>query len=55
MHNEFTCIIEKDEDWYIAYYPEISGANGQGRKPEACRKKLSEAIELILKDRGEDA
>jgi len=38
MHNEFTCIIEKDEDWYIAYCPEISGANGQGRTPEACRK-----------------
>jgi len=31
MHNEFTAIIEKDEGWYIAYCPEIPGANGQGK------------------------
>jgi predicted RNase H-like HicB family nuclease len=29
MHNEFTAIIEHDEDWYGAYCPEISGANGR--------------------------
>ena len=29
-HNEFTAVIEKDEDWYIAYCSEIPGANGQG-------------------------
>ena len=28
MHNEFTAIIEKDGDWFIAYCPEIPGANG---------------------------
>ena len=31
MHNEFTAIIEHDEDWYVAYCPEIPDANGQGR------------------------
>jgi predicted RNase H-like HicB family nuclease len=31
MHNEFTAIIERDEEWYIAYCLEIPGANGQGR------------------------
>ena len=51
MHNEFTAIIERDEDWVIAYCPEIPGANGQGKsKPEAI-KNLSEAIDLILQDR----
>jgi len=30
MHNEFTAVIEKDGPWYISYYPEIPGANGQG-------------------------
>jgi len=30
MQNEFTAIIEKDEDWYIAWCAEIPGANGQG-------------------------
>ena len=55
MHNEFTAIIERDEDWVIAYCPEIPGANGQGKsKPEAI-KNLSEAIDLILQDRREDA
>ncbi len=55
MHNEFTAIIEKDDDWYIAYCPEIPGANGQGRTIEECRKSLMEAINLILDDRREDA
>jgi predicted RNase H-like HicB family nuclease len=55
MHNEFTAIIEKDEGWYIAYCPEIPGANGQGRTIEECRQSLAEAIALILEDRREDA
>lgn len=55
MNSEFTAIIEKDEDWYIAYCPEIPGANGQGRTIEECRKSLAEAIALILEDRREDA
>jgi hypothetical protein len=28
MRNEFTAIIARAGDWYIAYCPEISGANG---------------------------
>jgi predicted RNase H-like HicB family nuclease len=55
MHNEFTAIIEQDDDWYIAYCPEIPGANGQGRTIEECRNSLAEAIALILEDRREDA
>jgi predicted RNase H-like HicB family nuclease len=55
MNGEFTAIIERDEDWYIAYCPEIPGANGQGRTIEECRTSLAEAIALILEDRREDA
>ena len=55
MLNEFTAIIEKDEDWYIPYCPELPGANGQGRTKEECLKSLSEAIKLILEDRRQDA
>jgi predicted RNase H-like HicB family nuclease len=51
MHNEFTAIIEKDGEWYIAYCPEIPGANGQGHTMEECRTSLAGAIALILKDR----
>jgi len=55
MHNEFTAVIEQDGDWFIAYCPEIPGANGQGRTIEECRQDLAEAIKLILEDRREDA
>lgn len=55
MHNEFTAIIERDGDWYIAYCPEVPGANGQGKTIEECRENLAEAIALILEDRREDA
>jgi predicted RNase H-like HicB family nuclease len=55
MHNEFTAIIEKEDDWFVAYCPEIPGANGQGRTKEECLKSLTEAIDLILNDRREDA
>jgi predicted RNase H-like HicB family nuclease len=55
MPNEFTAIIEHDGDWYIAYCPEIPGANGQGRTKEEARDNLAEAIELVLVDRREDA
>ena len=54
MRNEFTAIIEKDDDWYIAYCPEIPGANGHGRTKEEVLESLSEAIALILEDRRED-
>ena len=55
MHNEFTAIIEKDGEWFIAYCPEIPGANGQGHTKEEARESLSEAIALIFADRREDA
>ena len=55
MTNEFTAIIERDGEWFIAYCPEIPGANGQGRTKEKARESLAQAIELILADRREDA
>ena len=54
MRSEFTAIIERDGDWYIAYSPEVPGANGQGRTIEECKKNLAQAISLILEDRRED-
>jgi predicted RNase H-like HicB family nuclease len=55
MHNEFTAIIERDDECYIAYCPEIPGANGQGKTKEEARASLAAAIALILEDRREDA
>jgi predicted RNase H-like HicB family nuclease len=54
MHNEFTAIFEQDGDWYVAYCPEIPGANGQGRTKDEARASLAEAITLILDDRREE-
>ncbi|MGC2636764.1 MAG: type II toxin-antitoxin system HicB family antitoxin [Acidobacteriaceae bacterium] len=54
MRNEFTAVIERDGDWYIAWSPEIPGANGQGHTVEECRESLAAAIQLILEDRRED-
>ena len=54
MHNEFTAVIERDEDWFVAYCPEVSGANGQGRTKDEAKENLAEAIALILEDRRAD-
>ncbi len=54
MRNEFTSILERDGEWYVAYSPEIPGANGQGRTEGEALNSLREAIALILEDRRED-
>jgi predicted RNase H-like HicB family nuclease len=54
MHNEFTALIERDDDWFIAYCPEIPGANGQGKTKEESLASLADAIELILEVRREE-
>ena len=54
MYNEFNAIIKKYGEWFIAYCPEIPGANGQGKTKEDCLQNLSEAIKLILEDRRQD-
>jgi predicted RNase H-like HicB family nuclease len=51
MKHEFTAIIERDGEWYLAYCPEIPGANGQGKTKQEARDSLAEAIALILEDR----
>ena len=40
MRNEFTAIIERDGEWYIAYCPEVPGANGQGLTKKECLESL---------------
>jgi predicted RNase H-like HicB family nuclease len=50
MRNEFMALFEKEEDWFIAYCPEVPGANGQGKTLEECRQSLADAISLILVD-----
>jgi predicted RNase H-like HicB family nuclease len=54
MHNEFTAVVERDGEWYIAYSPEIPGANGQGKTKQECLDSLADAIALILEDRRQE-
>ena len=54
MHNEFAAVVERDEKWFIAYSPEVPGANGQGVTKEEALESLASAIALILQDRRED-
>ena len=54
MEHEFTAVVERDEDWFIAFAPEVPGANGQGRTREEALDSLSAAIALILEDCRED-
>ncbi len=54
MRHEFTAVFERDGDWYVAYCPEIPGANGQGKTKEKARQNLADAIALILEDRRDD-
>jgi predicted RNase H-like HicB family nuclease len=55
MHNEFTAIIERDGDWFIAQCPEVPEANGQGQTADEAKSDLAAAIQLVLEDRREDA
>jgi predicted RNase H-like HicB family nuclease len=54
MRHEFTAIYERDNEWVIAYCPEVPGANGQGHTKDEARASLAEAIVLILEDRREE-
>jgi predicted RNase H-like HicB family nuclease len=54
MHNEFTALIERDGNWYVAYCPEVPGANGQGTTKQEAITSLRDAIVLILDDRREE-
>ena len=49
MKNEFTAIIERGDDgWWVASCAEVPSAIGQGRTPDAARKDLAAAIQLVL-------
>jgi predicted RNase H-like HicB family nuclease len=54
MRSEVTALIERDGEWFIAWSPEIPGANEPGRTVEECRANLRAAIELILEDQREE-
>lgn len=44
-------VIEKDEDGYYAYCPELQGCYTSGETFEEARAKLADAIRLHVEDR----
>lgn len=55
MPQNFHIVLERDEDEFIGYCPEVPGANGQGKTEAECRQNVIDAVELILQHRLEQA
>ena len=47
----FAAVIEKDEDGYYAYCPELQGCYTSGETFEEARANLADAIRLHVLDR----
>jgi predicted RNase H-like HicB family nuclease len=55
MENEFTVIIEKDEEgWYVATAPDIPGCYTQGKTIPQVLERIKEAIEVCIEADGEE-
>jgi predicted RNase H-like HicB family nuclease len=50
----FTVVIEKDEDGYFAYCPQLQGCYTQGDTYEEAIINIRDAIQLHLEDRLAD-
>ena len=48
MKHEFTSVIEKRGNWYVAYVEEISGVNTQGKTLTEARRNLREALAMVI-------
>lgn len=48
-HANFSAIIEKEDDWYVALCPELDVAS-QGKSVEEALENLREAVALYLED-----
>ncbi len=47
-------VIEKDENGYFAFVPELKGCVSEGASFEEARTNIKEAIELYLESLGAD-
>lgn len=50
---KFGVIVEKDEDnYYVAYVPELPGCHTQAKTLDELMERIKEAIELYLEVKG---
>ena len=54
MSYKVSIVIEKDEEGYYAYCPELEGCHSQGDSLEGVIANIREAIELYLETLPED-
>ncbi|ACB50855.1 hypothetical protein cce_1505 [Crocosphaera subtropica ATCC 51142] len=54
MSYQISIIIEKDEDGYYAYCPQLEGCQSQGDTVEEVKRNIQEAIELYLSTLSEE-
>lgn len=47
---KFSVIIEKDEDGYYAFAPELKGCYSQGSSYEEVYERIQDAIRLCVED-----
>jgi predicted RNase H-like HicB family nuclease len=47
----FSVVLERDEDGYFAYCPELDGCYTQGSTYEEALANIQDAIQLHVKDR----
>lgn len=50
----FSVVIERDEDGYFAFCPELQGCYAQGETYEDALENVRDAIQLHVADRLED-
>ncbi|MGF1478087.1 MAG: type II toxin-antitoxin system HicB family antitoxin [Cyanophyceae cyanobacterium] len=48
MSDKLHIVIEKDEQGYYAYCPELAGCQSQGDSLEEVKVNITEAVELYL-------
>ncbi len=54
MFRRINIIIEKDNDGYYAYSPELEGCQSQGDSFDEALKNIKEAIKLYIETLSED-
>ena len=54
MSYKVSIVIEKDENGYYAYCPELEGCQSQGNSLEEIMANIKEAIELYLQTLTEE-
>lgn len=54
MSYQISVVIEKDEDGYYAYCPQLEGCQSQGNTIEEAKTNIKEAIELYISTLSEE-